>query len=40
MSSLYTYIVMVGSNMHVAVDIKHVINTQFSPRIPVYPLSH
>ena len=40
MSSLYTRIVIVGSNMHVAVELKHVINTQVSPRIPAYPLSH
>ena len=40
MSSLYTCIVIFGSNMNVAVGIKHFINTQVSPRIPAYPLSH
>ena len=40
MSSLYTCIVIVASNMNVAVDMKHFINTQVSPHIPGYPLSH
>ena len=40
MSSLYTCIVIFGSNMNVAVGIKHFINTKVSPRIPAYPLSH
>ena len=40
MSSLYTCIDIVGSNMNIAVGIKHFINTQVSPRIPAYPLSH
>ena len=40
MSFLYTSIVIIGSNIHVAVDIKHFINTQISPHIPAYRLSH
>ena len=40
MSSLYARIVIIGSNMNVAVDQKHVINIKVSSRFPAYPLLH
>ena len=40
MSSLYTHIVKIRSNMHVTVDQYTSWTFKFSPRIPAYPLLH
>ena len=40
MSSLYTRIAIVRSNMHVAVDVNHVIDVQIPLSIPAYPRSY
>ena len=37
MSSFYTHIVKIRSNMHVAVDLNHVIDVQIPLSIPAYP---